>query len=77
MCKITGITTAAQVVDHIIPHKGNWNLFWDENNWQSLCKTHHDSAKLSEDTLGYSSACDHDGWPKDPRHPVNARRPYP
>lgn len=34
--------TAATVVDHIIPHRGDAKLFWDKNNWQSLCKAHHD-----------------------------------
>jgi 5-methylcytosine-specific restriction protein A len=33
----------ATVVDHIIDHKGDQELFWDRNNWQSLCKRHHDS----------------------------------
>ena len=38
--------TAANVVDHIIPHEGNKVLFWDsENNWQPLCKPHHDVEK--------------------------------
>lgn len=33
--------TAATIVDHIIPHRGDMELFWDRNNWQSLCETHH------------------------------------
>ena len=32
----------ASVVDHIIPHRGDYDLFWDETNWQSMCKHHHD-----------------------------------
>nr|DAZ00322.1 MAG TPA: HNH endonuclease [Caudoviricetes sp.] len=32
----------ATVVDHIIPHRGNPRLFWDERNWQPLCKSCHD-----------------------------------
>lgn len=28
---------ASQCTDHIIPHNGNQELFWDENNWQPLC----------------------------------------
>ena len=35
----------AQVVDHIIPHKGDQGLFWDRGNWQALCKMHHDTDK--------------------------------
>jgi len=34
--------TPATVVDHIVPHRGDERLFWDEKNWQPLCKTCHD-----------------------------------
>lgn len=27
----------AQCVDHIVAHKGDPMLFWDQSNWQSLC----------------------------------------
>ena len=37
--------TAAEVVDHIIPHKGDQELFWNESNWQSLCFSHHNGEK--------------------------------
>lgn len=40
--------TPALVVDHIIPHKGDMKLFWDTNNWQPLCKLHHDRKTASE-----------------------------
>ena len=30
------------VVDHIVPHRGDARLFWDEDNWQPLCKSCHD-----------------------------------
>src|ERR1700692_4646638 len=29
---------AAEVVDHIIPHRGDMKLFWDPANWQGLTK---------------------------------------
>jgi len=29
------------VVDHIVPHRGDMQIFWDPNNWQSLCRTCH------------------------------------
>lgn len=46
MCKADGLIVCAEVVDHIIPHRGDQELFWDtKNNWQSLCKPHHDSHK--------------------------------
>ncbi|MCR8827199.1 HNH endonuclease [Photobacterium sp. TY 1-4] len=28
-------------VDHITPHKGDRRLFFDQSNWQSLCKSCH------------------------------------
>lgn len=31
-------------LDHIVPHRGDMETFWDIDNWQTLCKTHH-SAK--------------------------------
>lgn len=39
----------ATVVDHIVPHKGDMNLFWNLNNWQPLCKTCHDRKTVKED----------------------------
>lgn len=41
-CEREGKYMPAQVVDHIIPHRGNKALFWDKSNWQPLCKHHHD-----------------------------------
>lgn len=39
----------AAVVDHIIPHRGDEALFWDENNWQALCKRCHDVKTRTKD----------------------------
>ena len=44
-CLITEDVTAADIVDHIKPHKGDVALFYEPSNLQSLCKHHHDSAK--------------------------------
>ena len=41
-CMKRGKITPATVVDHIIPHRGDRKLFWDESNWQPLCKDCHD-----------------------------------
>ena len=41
-CMKRGKITPATVVDHIIPHRGDRKLFWDESNWQPLCKCCHD-----------------------------------
>lgn len=40
-CRENGKLTPATVVDHIIPHRGDPILFWDENNWQPLCRDCH------------------------------------
>lgn len=39
----------AQCVDHIIPHQGNEELFWDQSNWQPLCNPCHSTKTTSED----------------------------
>lgn len=49
MCTKAGRATLATVVDHKTPHKGDQELFWDEGNWQPLCKTHHDRDKAEEE----------------------------
>ena len=41
-CRRNGVLTPATVVDHIIPHRGDRTLFWDQKNWQPLCKDCHD-----------------------------------
>ena len=50
-CKAYGKLTKATVVDHIIPHRGDKKLFWDESNWQALCKPCHDTKTMTEDRL--------------------------
>lgn len=40
-CERDGLVTEANEVDHIIPHKGDRALFWNRDNWQSLCKPCH------------------------------------
>lgn len=48
-CLRNGLLTAGQVTDHIIPHKGDMELFWDRSNWQRLCKPCHDEKTARED----------------------------
>ena len=48
-CSIATQVVPAQVVDHIIPHRGDMQVFWDRNNWQPLCKRCHDSKTARED----------------------------
>jgi 5-methylcytosine-specific restriction protein A len=33
--------TAATLTDHVVPHRGDQILFWDEANWQSMCGPCH------------------------------------
>jgi len=51
-CERHGRVTPATVVDHIVPHKGNLELFWDESNLQPLCKRCHDSKTVGEGRWG-------------------------
>lgn len=37
------------MVDHIIPHKGDQSLFWDQMNWESLCARCHGLKTATED----------------------------
>lgn len=72
-CAKQGKVTAAIVVDHITPHRGDQTLFWDEANWQSLCKPHHDRDKQIIESRGYTSDVGPDGLPLDPNHPFYGR----
>jgi 5-methylcytosine-specific restriction enzyme A len=48
-CKKKGKLKASKVTDHIVPHKGNKELFWDINNWQPLCVSCHNRKTAKED----------------------------
>ena len=52
MCQAENKLVVANVVDHIIPHKGDQTLFWDQDNWQALCKAHHNSDKQMAERSG-------------------------
>jgi 5-methylcytosine-specific restriction protein A len=49
MCAEQGRTTAARVVDHRVPHRGDMSLFWQRSNWQPLCRPCHSSTKQAEE----------------------------
>ena len=38
----------ANVVHHIVDHKGNYDLFWDRDNWLAMNKVCHDKHTLGE-----------------------------
>lgn len=48
-CQRDGRLAIATVVDHIVPHQGDEARFWDESNWQPLCKPCHDGVKAKEE----------------------------
>lgn len=64
MCSTKGRTVAASIVDHKTPHRGDPALFWDSENWQSLCKPCHDSTKQRDEWLQDQEAVvSLDGYP--------------
>lgn len=70
ICKNAKEVKQADTVDHIKPHKGDKELFFDSTNLQSLCKECHDSIKKEIEIKGYYSGCDENGWPLSKNHPV-------
>ena len=54
MHKADGYTVVATVVDHIKAHRGDQELFWNKGNWQSLCKSCHDTHAQRRDQADLS-----------------------
>ncbi|MFO3723961.1 HNH endonuclease signature motif containing protein [Pseudomonas sp. HLMP] len=87
MCSTNRRPVASTVVDHKIaprlqeakesgdPEKLRvaWKLFWDQDNWQPLCKLCHDSVKQRLERSGRIAGCDASGLPLDPNHHWNRR----
>ena len=67
-CQEDGRIEPATVVKHIIPHKGDQELFWDTSNWQAVCKEHHDSTIAREESRGVKIGSDLSGNPIDKSH---------
>lgn len=76
-CAEQGLETRARYADHIIPHRGDPNLFFDDNNLQSLCETHHNATKQSEEIRQVRHGCTIDGFPLDPEHHWNGGNSSP
>jgi 5-methylcytosine-specific restriction endonuclease McrA len=58
-CQQTGVLLSGKhpapnspVVDHIRPHRGRLELFWDPNNCQSVAKSWHDEVKQKMERSG-------------------------
>jgi len=75
MCDDEGVTKAGNVVDHIKPHKGDWALFADRANLQTLCEHHHNSDKqVIENGNNPVVRVGDDGWPVGPVLPRRSNR---
>lgn len=48
-CRRDGRVVPATVVDHKTPHRGDMDLFWDCNNWQSMCGPCHSGEKQRQE----------------------------
>ena len=71
LCEEAGKLTPACIVDHIVPHKGDVDLFFDPNNLQSLCKSCHDGVKQKLERTGIRKGSDLQGQPLDKNHHWN------
>lgn len=47
-CQAQGRITPATVVDHVVPHRGDMEKFWNRSNWQPLCVPCHNKKAQSE-----------------------------
>jgi 5-methylcytosine-specific restriction enzyme A len=47
-CQAQGRVIPATIVDHVVPHRGDQKLFWDEMNWAPSCKPCHDAKTARE-----------------------------
>ena len=47
-CEREGRIVPATKLDHVKDHKGDYDLFWDDSNWQGLCERHHNSKTAKE-----------------------------
>ena len=52
-------------------HLGDWDLFIDANNHESVCTEHHDGLIRREEARGYKIGSDVNGRPLAPDHPWN------
>jgi 5-methylcytosine-specific restriction protein A len=69
MCLKHGMKVFGTIVDHIVPHRGDVELFFDVNNRQTLCAKHHSGAKQRHEKS--IPGFDINGFPIDPNHPWN------
>lgn len=44
-CQAVNRVSATEVVDHVVPHRGDMLIFWDRSKWQPACGWHHTVVK--------------------------------
>lgn len=71
-CERMGYVAVATVVNHVVPHKGDHELFYN-GELASVCKPCHDGPIQSDERRGFNSEVDVDGYPISPDHPSNCR----
>jgi 5-methylcytosine-specific restriction protein A len=72
-CLARGMHRPWTSLDHVEPHRGDAFKFW-HGEVQGLCEPCHVGAKQLEELEGFSRDIGDDGWPVDPRHPINRPR---
>lgn len=66
LCEISlalGETRAAEVVDHIAPHRGDVGRFFDAHNLMSVSKQVHDTICQQMECGTWTPPIGQDGWP--------------
>ena len=62
-CQAIGQLVPTEVVDHVLPHRGDLVLFWDRSRWQPSCRWHHDVVKqLLEQQYSHGTVTEADLW---------------
>ena len=51
-CALDGLVRPAGLVDHLYPHKGDQDLFWDARYWVSSCDPCHNGFKQRIERAG-------------------------
>jgi len=74
LCADRGLIVPATVCDHVVPHGGDPNKFWNGAR-QSLCASCHDGLKQQIERQGYHCEIDITGYPTDLNYPFNAFGP--
>lgn len=61
-CLDSEVVEPATVADHVVPHRGDADLFW-YGELQSLCASHHSGSKQLEEHGKTVVRFGADGWP--------------